>query len=360
MKKIMINCSDCFAAYTFRLNLLKELKKKYDVSVLAAFDKFTPLLQSEGIRVIPFENNTTSIKIRDIWKQYRFYRRIFKNEEPDLLINYTIKPHLFGTLAAVRKTKIINFVSGIGTAFSQKNFTFKISRCLYRLLSHKVDYYIFLNEDDYLFFRDQKLLRQPHIILESEGVDLDRFHPVVDFDKPLTFIFVGRLVEEKGIREYMEAAKIIKRRFPETRFLIAGDYYQKKSRIKPEEVKAYEQNGIVEYLGFCFNIEEVLQDVHVVVLPSYREGMPLSLIEGLAAKKFLIASDVAGCKDIVIDNYNGFLVRSRSSFDLALKMEKYINSNNKEHFHNNSLTSSKKYDQKIITAKLLVLISEII
>lgn len=360
MKKIIINCSDCFAAYRFRLHLIKELKKHYDVSVLAAFDKFTPLLQNEGIKVIPFENRTTSLSIRDNLHQYRFYRSVLKKEEPDLLINYTIKPHLLGTLAAPSKTKIINFVSGIGTVFSRKDLAFQISKCLYRLLSRKVDCYIFLNNDDYQLFFNFKFLRQPHIILNGEGVDLDKFYPEVDFRLPLTFFFIGRLVAEKGIREYLEAAKMIKRRFPNIKFLIAGDYYHKKSSLLPEEIKAYEREGIVEYLGFCYDIEEVLRNVHVVVLPSYREGMPISLIEGLASKKFLLASNVPGCKDIIIDDYNGFLVRPLSSFDLAVKMEKYIFSKNKEQLHNNALKSARKYDQKIITAKLLGLIREMI
>ncbi|MDD4000875.1 MAG: glycosyltransferase, partial [Bacilli bacterium] len=114
------------------------------------------------------------------------------------------------------------------------------------------------------------------------------------------------------------------------------------------------------YLGYRFDINAVLRDVHVVVLPSYREGMPFSLIEGLASKKFIIASDVPGCRDVVIDNYNGFLVRPQSCYDLCLKMEKYLKCDNKEELHNNALASASKFDQKKIIPELIDLIREII
>jgi glycosyltransferase involved in cell wall biosynthesis len=360
MKKIIINCSDCFAAYNFRLALIKTLQKKYEVIVIAAFDKFAPLLMNEGIKVYPLENFVTSKKLADNYRQYKFYKRIFCQEKPDLIINYTIKPHLLGVLAAPKRTKIINFVSGVGEVFMEENFLFKLCSCFYRLTSKRVDYYIFLNEDDLRLFKSLRIIRQPYSILPSEGVDLDKFYPEVDHSKDPTFIFVGRLIAEKGIREYLEAAKIIKRKDPRIQFLVAGDYYQKKSKIDKKEIEYYQKKGIINFLGFCYNINEVLRDVHVLVLPSYREGMPISLIEALASKKVIIASDVPGCRDILIDNYNGFLVSPQSSYDLMLKMEKYLKCDNKEEMHENALLSSKQYDQNIVVDKILKIILELI
>lgn len=360
MKKIIINCNDCFSAYNFRLGLIKELEKEYEVYVVAGFDKYLPLLHQEKVNVITFPSASTSLGLRKNFRLLRNYRRIFKTIQPDLIINYNVKPHIYGTLMAPKKTKVINFVTGVGSVFEERNFLFKIVRCLYRLVSKKVDHYLFLNKDDYYLFSELDLLRQPHTIVPGEGIDLDKFYPYVDFNRPLTFIYIGRLLEEKGIREYLEAAKMIKRRFPEVNFLIAGDFYKKKSALKRSDISRYEEKGIVKYLGYRFDINVLLRDVHVVVLPSYREGLPFSLLEGLASKKFLIASAVPGCKDVVVDGYNGFLVRPRSSYDLVLKMEKYIKSDNKEELHNNAYISSEKFDQKKIIPEIVQLIREMI
>lgn len=360
MKKVIINCNDCFSAYNFRLGLIKELEKTYEVHVVSGFDKYLPLLHQENINVIPINSSFAGLGIRENLRQLRDYRRIFKSIEPDLILNYTIKPHLFGTLMAPKRTKVINFVTGVGSVFEKRNLLFKIICFLYRFTSRKVDHYIFLNKDDYYLFSELEILRQPHTILSGEGIDSEKFYPHVDFNKPLSFIFIGRLLEEKGVREYLEAAKIIKRRFPEVKFFIAGDFYQKKSSLKRKDIYRYEKEGIVKYLGHRFDINVLLRDVHVVVLPSYREGMPFSLMEGLASKKFLIASAVPGCRDVVIDGYNGFLVRPKSSYDLILKMEKYIKSENKEELHNNAYASSSKFDQKKIIPEIVGLIGEII
>lgn len=360
MKKIILNCNDCFSAYTFRLGLIKELQKEFEVKVLAGFDKYLPLLAEEGIQTITFPSRTASCGLRDNFRQLRFYRKVFKYERPDLIINYSIKPHLHGTLAAPRKCKVINVVTGLGTAFEEENWLFKTVKCLYRLIARKVDHYIFLNEDDYHGFAEMELLRQPHTIIPGEGVELEKFQPYVNLSVPPVFIFIGRLVREKGIKEYLEAAKIIKRRFPDVSFWIAGDFYKKKSAIKESEIRDYEDKGIVKYLGHRFDIPLLLKDVHVVVLPSYREGMPFSLMEGLTSKKFLIASDVPGCRDVVKDGYNGFLVKPGSSYDLMLKMEKYIKSEYKEDLHENAYASAGKFDQKKIIPEIVGLIREMI
>lgn len=360
MKKIIINCNDCFSAYTFRLGLIKELQKEFEVHVMAGFDKYQPLLAQEKIKTITFSAKTTSCRLKDNFKQLRKYRRVFKKIKPDLIINYNIKPHLLGTLGAPKASKVINVVAGTGTVFEEKNLLFKIVRFLYRLISRKVDHYIFLNKEDYYLFAELDLLRQPHTIIPGEGVDLEKFFPHVDLSAPPVFIYIGRLLKEKGIREYLEAAKIVKRRFPEVSFWIAGDFYKKKSVLKKTEIEDYVQKGIVRYLGYRFDINVLLKDVHVVVLPSYREGMPFSLMEGLAAKKFLIASDVPGCRDVIKDGYNGFLVRPRSSYDLILKIEKYIKSENKSDLHENAHASSARFDQKKIIPEIIGLIREII
>lgn len=360
MKKIVFNCNDCFAAYTFRLDLIKKLEEKYKVYIIAAFDNYTQILKQENLDVITIDSESTGTNPIQDFKLIKTYKKILKEINPDLMINYTIKPHVYATLVAPKKTKIINVVSGVGSVFTKKNILFHFVTCLYRFTTRKVDYYVFLNHDDYEDFRRLKILKQPYMFLNSEGVDLEKFYPYVNLSKPYTFIFIGRLVKEKGIIEYLEAAKRIKFKYPDTKFLIAGSYYKKKTAVSKDLIQSYENEKIVKYLGHRYDINEVLKDVHCVVLPSYREGMPISLIEGLASKKVIIASNVIGCKEVVEDGYNGFLADPMSEYDLSLKIEKYINSRNKEELHENALNSSKKYDRKLIVKQMIDLIEEIL
>jgi len=356
MKKIIFNCNDCFAAYTFRLDLIKKLQVKYDVYVVATFDNYTQLLKDEKVKVILIESECTSTNPLKDMKIIRSYKKIFKEIEPNIIINYTVKPHIYGALAASKKTKVINVVSGVGSVFSNQNMLFQFVKCLYRVTSKKVDHYIFLNKEDYEEFNELKIIKQTHSFLNSEGVNLEKFYPYVDLSKPTTFIFIGRLVKEKGIIEYLEAAEIVKRKYPKVKFLIAGSFYKKKSAIDREYIKSYEARNIVKYIGHRYDINEVLRDVHCVVLPSYREGKPISLIEALASKKVIIAANSIGCKDIVEDGYNGFLVAVKSSYDLVFKMEKYIEHTNKEELHNNALKSSKQYDKSLVIRKMIDII----
>jgi glycosyltransferase involved in cell wall biosynthesis len=346
-KTIILNCNDCFAAYKFRLDLIKKLKEKYRVYVLAGFDEHTRFLKKENIDVIAVDIDNTGTRVTRELRLIMSYRKIFRKLRPDIIINYTVKPHLYVPLVAPHRARIINVVTGLSSVLLENTWRSRLVTFLYRLVSRKVDHYVFLNGDDYQFFADLKILKKSHSIIRGEGVNLENFHPYVDFSMSPTFIFVGRLVKEKGVREYLEAAEIIKRRFPETRFLIAGAFYHKHSAIDRELIRRYERKGIVKYLGYCHDINGVLRGVHCVVLPSYREGLPISLIEGLASKKVIIAADTAGSRDVVVDGYNGFLSVVGSSYDLASKIEAYLFARNKEELHANALATARQYDVAI-------------
>lgn len=357
-KKLIINCNDCFALYNFRLELLQELKAKYELYIIARRDDYYLKLVNGGFEVI--DSNVEGSK-KNFFKDLHlivFYKKIFNKIKPDIIINYTIKPHIYGTLVS-KNAKVINFVSGVGSVFLYENLTFKICKALYKCLKRKVNLYVFLNSDDVNLFKRYDLIKNDFEIIKGEGVNLKKFDPVVKFNLPLSFIFIGRLVKEKGIIEYLEAAKMIKQKYPDSRFYIVGKLYDKNSVIKEEKLLMYQNQGIIEYLGYTYEINEILKEVHVVVLPSYREGFPISLIEGLASKKFIIATNVAGCKDICVDGYNGFLVKERSVESLVEGIEKYINFENKELLHENALNSSYQYAKEFYVEKMVDLIEKL-
>lgn len=357
-KKLIINCNDCFALYTFRLELLKKLRKKYTLYIIARRDEYYSLLLDEGFDVIDsFVEGSKKNIFKDI-SLLIFYKKIFKKIKPDIIINYTIKPHIYGTLSS-KNSKIINFISGVGSVFLIQNIIYRLSVLMYKLVAKKVNLYIFLNNDDLNEFKRNKLIKNRYEIIKGEGVNLNKFYHEVNFNLPPTFIFIGRLVEEKGILEYLEAAKTIKQKNPKVRFLVVGSFYDKQSVVDKNLIYSLHEEGIIEYLGYSYQINEVLRSVHVVVLPSYREGLPISLVEGLASKKFLIASNVPGCRDVCIDNYNGFLVEPKSVDGLVMAIEKYLNYEDKFLLHENALNSSFEYDKEFYIQKMVDFIEEL-
>lgn len=357
-KKLIVNCNDCFALYTFRLELLIELKKIYDLYIIARRDNYFSKLVNYGFDVIDsnVQGNKKSV-FKDLSLVF-FYKKIFKIIKPNIIINFTIKPHIYGTMVS-KKTKVINFVSGVGSVFLKHDLIFKVSKYLYRFISRKVDLYVFINNEDLEEFIELSLIKHDYEVINGEGVNLDKFYQEVDFSLPPTFIFIGRLVKEKGIEEYLKAAKVIKARHPETKFLVVGEFYDKDSVIDKVLFYDYVEMGIIEYLGFSDKVNEILRKVHVVVLPSYREGLPISLIEGLASKKFIIASDVAGCRDVCVDGYNGFLCESKNVDSIVYAIEKYLNFEEKEILHENALNSSYQYDKEFYVKKMVDLIEKL-
>lgn len=358
MKTLVINCNDCFALYTFRLELLKQLKEKYKLYVIARKDDYYPLLLEAGIDIIDSSLEGSKKNLFKDLKLIFFLRKTIRKIKPDIIINYTIKPHLYGSLVS-KDAKIINFVSGVGSVFLKRNLLFHLCKYFYRFIAKKVDLYIFLNNDDLELFQNLRLIKNKYEVIKGEGVHLENFYPEINFELPPTFIFIGRLVKEKGIIEYLFAAKKIKEKYPNTRFLVVGGFYDKESVVDKEYLLKFQSEGIIEYLGYSYNINEILRNVHVVVLPSYREGFSISLIEGLASKKFLITTNVAGCKDICIDGYNGFLVGPKNVEMLANAIERYILSEEKELLHENALNSSYQFNKIFYIEKMVDIVENL-
>lgn len=255
----------------------------------------------------------------------RFYR-VYKTVQPDVILQYTIKPNIYGTLAAkLAGIPTINNVSGLGTVFIVRNLVSKVALSLYRLAFRFPAKVFFQNHDDQALFIQYQLVK-PRLtdVLPGSGIDVQRFQPAPVFTRQdnFTFIMIGRVLYEKGVVEFVEASRLLKQKYPAVRCQLLGGFDEAGNiGIKKELFLTWVNEGAIEYLGTSDNVAACILQADSVVLPSYREGTPKTLLEAAALGKPIITTNVPGCKETVIDGENGYLCAVRNAPDLAAKME---------------------------------------
>ena len=291
-------------------------------------------LQKLGVRYKAISLDRTGINpLRDIRTLVQLFRLLW-HLKPDITLGYTIKPVVFGSLAArlARVPHSFSLISGLGYAFvdspkrSLKNRILnRLIRLLYRISLSKNRLVFFQNPDDRNLFVQLGLVNLAQaVVVNGSGIDLDHFfltpikatHPV--------FLLIARLLKDKGIREYIEAAQLIKKNHPEAVFLLVGPTDSNPAAIPSKEVTTWNNSSFIEYLGEVSDIRPVIAQSTVYVLPSYREGMPRTVLEAMAMGRPIITTDVPGCRETVIEGYNGFLISPRDPQSLAEAMERFI------------------------------------
>jgi glycosyltransferase involved in cell wall biosynthesis len=327
---IVINTS--WNIWNFRRGLVKALLAAgHEVLAIAPPDDYSTRLESElGCRYVPIlmENKGTN-PIKDAQLTRRFLAT-YKRERPDVVLHFTIKPNIYGTLAArLAGIPSINNVSGLGTVFLIENLVSKVARGLYRLAfryPHKV---FFQNNDDRELFIRYGLIRPERTgLVPGSGVDLARFQPQEGVGRPsgalFTFLMVARVLYEKGIVEYFEAARQVQAALgaDKVRFQLLGGVDEAGGIGVPRATfEKWLADGAIDYLGTSDNVAEHLHRADCVVLPSYREGTPKTLLEAAACGKPLITTDVPGCRETVQHGRNGYLCQVRDAADLAAKLQ---------------------------------------
>lgn len=322
---LVINTS--WNIWNFRASLVRALQAAgHEVLAIAPPDDYSQRLETElGCRYVPIlmENKGTN-PVKDALLTRRFYQ-VYRRERPDVVLHYTIKPNIYGSIAA-RAAGIpsINNVSGLGTAFIVKNLVSRVVLGLYRIafrFPHKV---FFQNGDDRQLFLENGLVKAGITdLLPGSGVDTKRFRPAAAFVRqtPFVFLMVARVLYEKGIVEYFEAAKIVRQAVPGTRVQLLGGLDEAGGvGVARATFEEWLQRGDIEYLGRSDDVTTHIHQADCVVLPSYREGTPKTLLEAAACGKPLVTTDVPGCRETVQDGYNGYLCQVRSAPDLAAKM----------------------------------------
>lgn len=320
----------------FRTDVIISLvKANHEVLLLAPEDEFAGQLASLGARVILLKSLSRKglNPVKDVMLYWEF-RRIYATEKPDVIIQYTIKPNIYSTLAARHyKIPTIAVVTGLGYAFINKGFVTFVARKLYRSAFRKATRVWFLNHDDFDFFITHRLVdRQKALIIPGEGINcLDTFNPelvTVDSDgsSAFKFLFIGRLLYDKGIAEYVAAGRQIKKKYPNVTFSIVGYLnVDNPTAVQESELDTWVQEGWVSYLGAVTDVRPVIASCDCIVLPSYREGMSTTLQESAAMSKPLIASNITGCKELIDDGRSGFLCHVKDVDSLVSCMERMIN-----------------------------------
>jgi glycosyltransferase involved in cell wall biosynthesis len=252
-----------------------------------------------------------------------------------MVLNFTIKPNIYSSIVSgLLNIKSVSNITGLGTIFIKQSPITKMVKILYKFALSYNSKVFFQNKSDQRYFLENDLVAEGITdLLPGSGVDLNKFIPLEKsiINNKIIFLLIARLLKDKGLLEYIEAIRIVKDRYDNVEFQILGAVDSlNRTAITNEELQSWIDDKLVSYLGTTDAVEKVISQCDCVLLPSYREGTPRSLLEACAMEKPIIATDVAGCRDIVDDGINGFLCKVKSSEDLADKIELMLNLSDNE------------------------------
>jgi glycosyltransferase involved in cell wall biosynthesis len=362
--KVAIVLNTSWNIYNFRRGLVEAiLAEGHEVVAIAPKDEYVQHLLAIGCQYYPVQlNNKGTNPLQDVFYLHQLYRA-YRKLKPDLVLQFTIKPNIYGTLAAaLLGIPTINNVCGLGTVFLRDGFSSSVAKWLYKWAfryPHKV---FFQNEDDLQVFLEQKLI-SPELtaLIPGSGLPLERFMPEpMPENEEFTFLMVARLIYDKGIVEYVEAARLLKAQGFRARFQLLGAIEEQKGLgISRGQLEAWVAEGLVEYLGTTDRVQQVIALADAVVLPSYREGTPRALLEAAGMAKPLITTNIAGCRQTVTDGYNGFLCEVKNVTDLAEKMQAMIQLSPEARAtmgQNSRYKVEQEFDEKIVLNAYLRLV----
>lgn len=325
---IVVNTS--WNIYNFRLGLLKSLEENgFTITAIAPWDNYSKELINLGYNYQPLDFDSKSINpFKDIKLTWQLYQ-LYKKNKPTILLHYTIKPNIYGNIAAwFAGIPVISNISGLGTVFLNDKLSSKIARFLYKISLKASSKVFFQNSADQSLFIHLRLVDKSKTgLLPGSGINIKKFPPSKQQNcgSFTSFLFVARLVKDKGLLEYMEASKILKAKYPNIKFRILGSFYSNNpTAISRDDMDTWEKKGIIEYLGTSDDAPSIMAQADCIVLPSYREGLSRVLLEAACMEKPIITTDTPGCRDVVDDSINGFLAKVRDSTDLAVQMDKMI------------------------------------
>lgn len=333
--KITLISNTAFNIYNFRKEFVQELVKEgHEVSVIIPKgESGVHLITKLGVHVETFRLNRKKVNPFQDFRAWIDLVRKIRRIKPDITISYTIKPVIYGSLAAklAGVKKIFSNITGLGYVFIGEDWKTKLIRRVFVRALYKValvtNYRIFFQniDDKNMFLRLGLVTTDQCVLINGSGVNLDRFNIDAPIEKKVgSFLFVGRILKDKGVMELLEAGEILKKKYPHVKIRLIGDFDQNPASLQLKDLQPYIDNEIIEYLGRKEDVRPFLQESEVFVLPSYREGTPRSTLEAMASGLPVVTTCVAGCRETVVEGENGFLVNVRDPQDLALGMEKFL------------------------------------
>lgn len=337
-KNIIFSGNTAWGMYNFRGCLLKHfVSKGYNVYVTAPKDEvYFEKLASIGCTPVHMPVYSKSKNpFKDINLIYAYYKLI-KRLSPDISITYTIKPNIYGSIAAqLNHARHLPITTGLGYTFLSNGIISKIAKTLYRFSFKRAENVWFLNKDDETIFKEQHLVNNEKIhLLYGEGVNLKHFAYIDRSGRTtskIVFLYFGRLLYDKGLQEYVDAATNLRKKYAHAEFHMLGHLWKENpSAINEDTLNSWIEQGIIIYHGSSSDVRPFLAEADCAVLPSYREGMPCSLMEAASTGLPLITTDVPGCHEVVLDGHNGYLCKVKDASSLEQTMEKMINLDQKK------------------------------
>lgn len=310
--------------YNFRLELVERLlQENYEVHISSPYGERIEDLKKLGCHYHEIQMERHGMNPVSEYKLLKTYKKLLEDVKPDMIFGYTIKPNIYGALAA--QSKDIPFVAnitGLGTAVENPGLTQKVMILLYKIAFRKIQRVFFQNEENREFFVKNNIAVEKHGMLPGSGVNLERFcikeYPS---DGIIRFAFISRIMKEKGIDQYLEAARVIKNEYPNTEFHICG-FCEEEYKGQLEE---YHDKGIVIYNGMVRDVSTFLENIHCVVHPTYYpEGISNVLLEACATGRPIITTDRSGCREVVDDGVNGYMIPQRDSDALTNAIRRFI------------------------------------
>ena len=366
---ILIVSNTSWYLYNFRLGLIKLLLEQgYEVFTLAPEDEFSEKLKQTRCHHICLKMDSKGLNpISDLMMKRRL-SKLYGEISPNLILHYTIKPVIYGSLAAAKLgIPFINNVTGLGTAFIKTNWLTWLVKGLYRLSQKNADRVLFQNADDRELFVSERLIPEnvPQEVIPGTGIDTDYFSPQpYPESNSITFLLIARMLWDKGVGEFVEAGRQIKSEFNDVRFQLLGFLdVSNRTAISREQMQVWMDEGVIEYLGATDDVRPYIREAHCVVLPSYREGLPRTLLEAAAIGRPIIATDVTGCREVVDHGVNGYLCKERDTNDVTEKMKDMIKLSIDER-REMGLRGRKKmeqnFDERIIVKKIISRIESVL
>ncbi len=366
--KIIICTNSAWNLANFRSELIRALVQKgHEVVAVAPYDKYATRLEALGCKFLELnmDNGGTS-PVRDALLLLRYWR-LLRREQPGVFLGFTVKPNVYGSLAAHSLgIPVINNIAGLGAVFIRGGWLAQLVQGLYRAALGQSAKVFFQNPDDHQLFLDGRLVQAKVTeLLPGSGIDLHRFAvaPMPVANSKFRFLLIARMLRDKGVGEFVQAANLLRDRWPSVEFCLLGFVdVQNPAAISRAEVESWVAQGCVNYLGVSDDVRNEIAIADCVVLPSYREGTPRSLLEAAAMGRPIITTDAVGCREVVGHGVNGYLCKVRDVEDLAEKMNQMLSLSLEDRIVMGLRGRAKmeaEFDEQIVIGKYLAAIETI-